>query len=94
MMKTAEKYHYPFPYLYDQTQEVARAYDAACTPDFYLFDSDLKLIYRGQLDESRPGNGIPANGRDMREALDSVLNNRKVPQPQKPGMGCGIKWKK
>lgn len=94
MRETAEKYHYPFPYLYDQTQEVAKAYDAACTPDLYLFDSELKLIYRGQLDESRPGNGIPANGRDLREALDSVLNNRKVPQPQKPGMGCGIKWKK
>ena len=94
MKKTAEKHHYPFPYLYDETQEVARAYDAACTPDFYLFNSELKLIYRGQLDESRPGNGIPANGRDLREALDSVLNNGKVPQPQKPGMGCGIKWKK
>ncbi len=94
MKKVAEKYHYPFPYLYDQTQDVAKAYHAACTPDFYLFDSELKLIYRGQLDASRPGNGIPANGRDLREALDSVLNNRRVPQPQNPGMGCGIKWRK
>jgi len=94
MRETAEKYRYPFPYLYDQTQEIARAYDAACTPDLYLFDSELKLIYRGQLDESRPGNGIPANGRDLREALDSVLNNRNVPQPQKPSIGCAIKWKK
>ena len=94
MLKTANKHHYPFPYLYDQTQEVAKAYDAACTPDFYLFDSELKLIYRGQLDNSRPGNGIPANGRDLREALDSVLNNRNVPEPQKPSIGCNIKWKK
>lgn len=94
MGEMAEKYHYPFPYLFDETQEVAKSYDAACTPDFYLFNSELKLIYRGQLDESRPGNGIPTNGRDLREALDSVLNNRNVPEPQKPGMGCGIKWKK
>ncbi|WP_010231869.1 thioredoxin family protein [Gillisia marina] len=94
MWKAARKYHYPFPYLYDQTQEVAKDYDAACTPDFYLFDSELKLIYRGQLDNSRPGNGIPVNGRDLREALDSVLNNRNVPEPQKPSVGCNIKWKK
>lgn len=94
MVETALKYHYTFPYLYDQTQEVAKAYDAACTPDFYLFDSELKLIYRGQLDNSRPGNGIPVNGRDLREALDSVLNNRNVPEPQKPSIGCNIKWKK
>lgn len=93
MWKTARKNHYPFPYLYDQTQEVAKAYDAACTPDFYLFNSELKLIYRGQLDNSRPGNGIPVNGRDLREALDSVLNNRNVPEPQKPSVGCSIKWK-
>lgn len=93
MWKNARKYHYPFPYLYDQTQEVAKAYDAACTPDFYLFNSELKLIYRGQLDNSRPGNGIPVNGRDLREALDSVLNNRNVPEPQKPSIGCNIKWK-
>ena len=93
MEKTARKYHYPFKYLYDQTQEVARAYNAACTPDFYLFDADLKLIYRGQLDDSRPGNGIPVNGRDLREALDSVLNNRQVPNLQKPSLGCSIKWK-
>lgn len=94
MWKTARKFHYPFPYLYDQTQEVAKNYDAACTPDFYLFDSELKLIYRGQLDNSRPGNGIPVNGRDLREALDAVLNNRNVPEPQKPSIGCNIKWKK
>ncbi len=93
MLETARKYHYPFPYLYDSTQQVAKAYDAACTPDFYLFDSELKLIYRGQLDNSRPGNGIPANGRDLREALDAVLKNGEVPEPQKPSIGCNIKWK-
>ena len=93
MLKAAIKYHYPFPYLYDHTQEVAKAYDAACTPDFYLFNSELKLIYRGQLDNSRPGNGIPANGRDLREALDAVLSNSQVPGPQKPSIGCSIKWK-
>ena len=93
MDKTARKHHYPFKYLYDQTQEVAKAYNAACTPDFYLFDADLKLIYRGQLDDSRPGNGIPVNGRDLREALDSVLNNRQVAELQKPSLGCSIKWK-
>lgn len=93
MWKSARKNHYPFPYLYDQTQEVAKAYDAACTPDFYLFDAELILIYRGQLDDSRPGNGIPVNGRDLREALDAVLGNRKVYEPQKPSIGCNIKWK-
>lgn len=93
MWKMARKLNYPFPYLYDETQEVAKAYDAACTPDFYLFDSELELIYRGQLDGSRPGNGIPVNGRDLREALDAVLANRKVPGPQKPSIGCNIKWK-
>ncbi len=93
MWKVARKFHYPFPYLYDITQEVAKAYDAACTPDFYLFDGDLKLIYRGQLDDSRPGNGIPVNGRDLREAMDAVLNNRKVSNQQKPSVGCSIKWR-
>lgn len=93
MYKMARKYHYPFPYLFDGTQEVAKAYKAACTPDFYLFDTDLKLIYRGQLDDSRPGNGIPVNGRDLREALDAVLNNRNVTENQKPSIGCSIKWK-
>ena len=93
MWKVARQFHYPFPYLYDITQNVAKAYDAACTPDFYLFDSDLKLIYRGQLDDSRPGNGIPVNGRDLREAMDAVLNNRKVSDHQKPSIGCSIKWR-
>ncbi len=93
MWKTARKHKYPFPYLFDSTQEVAKAYDAACTPDFYLFDADLKLIYRGQLDNSRPGNSIPVNGRDLREALDNVLNNSPQREDQKPSMGCNIKWK-
>ncbi|WP_438963068.1 thioredoxin family protein [Nonlabens sp.] len=93
MCKTAEKNDYTFPYLYDSTQEVARAYDATCTPDFYLFDSEDYLVYRGQLDDSRPGNGIPLTGRSLREAMDAIMGNKKVPASQKPSMGCGIKWK-
>lgn len=93
MWRTAQRLGYPFPYLYDETQEVAKAYDAACTPDFYLFDSELKLVYRGQLDNSRPGNSIPVNGRDLREALDNILNNNQQRDIQKPSMGCNIKWK-
>ena len=93
MWKTARKNNYTFPYLYDETQEIAKAYNAACTPDFYLFDGTLKLIYRGQLDDSRPGNGIPVNGRDLRQALDAILRNTKVAEPQKPSIGCNIKWK-
>ncbi|MFO7745679.1 MAG: thioredoxin family protein [Psychroflexus sp.] len=93
MFKTARQLNYPFPYLYDESQEVARAYDAACTPDFYVFDEALKLVYRGQLDDSRPKNGIPTSGRSIREALDALLNNRPVPEQQKPSMGCNIKWR-
>ncbi|GAA4107263.1 thioredoxin family protein [Aquimarina addita] len=93
MLRTAQENKYPFPYLYDKKQEVAKAYDAACTPDFYLFDTKLKLIYRGQLDDSRPGNGIPVNGRDLRQALDAVLSNKRVSELQKPSIGCNIKWK-
>lgn len=93
MRDTARKFNFSFPYLYDETQGIAKAYDAACTPDFYLFDSELKLVYRGQLDDSRPGNGIPVNGRDFREALDNIFNNRKQNTLQKPSIGCGIKWK-
>ena len=93
MWRTAQKTGYPFPYLYDETQEVAKAYNAACTPDFYLFDAELKLVYRGQLDSSRPGNGIPVNGRDLREAIDNILNNNPQRKDQKPSMGCNIKWK-
>ena len=93
MWKYARKNNFSFPYLYDRTQEVARNYDAACTPDFYLFDEALKLVYRGQLDASRPGNGIPSNGRDLREALDALLWDKPMPQIQKPSLGCNIKWK-
>lgn len=93
MYKVSQENHYPFPYLYDETQEVAKAYDAACTPDFYLFDRELKLVYRGQLDNSRPGNGIPVNGRDLREAIDNILNNNPQREDQKPSIGCNIKWK-
>ena len=94
MRKTAREQGYPFAYLYDATQEVAMAYKAACTPDFYLFDETKKLVYRGQLDNSRPGNGIPVNGRDLREAMDHILNNRPQHKDQKPSIGCNIKWKK
>ncbi|MGB3152759.1 MAG: thioredoxin family protein [Maribacter sp.] len=83
---------YTFPYLYDETQEVAVAYDAACTPDFYLFDEDLKLVYRGQLDNSRPGNDLPLDGKDLRNAMDSLLQGTKIKENQKPSIGCNIKW--
>jgi peroxiredoxin len=84
---------YVFPYLYDESQEVAAAYRAACTPDFFVFDAERRLVYRGQLDESRPGNGVPVTGRDLREALDAVLAGRPVPQEQRPSLGCNIKWR-
>ena len=82
-----------FPYLYDETQDTAKAYDAACTPDFYLFDDKLSLVYRGQLDDSRPGNGIPVTGNDLRNALDQLLSGKPISEPQKPSIGCNIKWK-
>lgn len=93
MKENAFKNKYPFPYLYDEMQEVAKAYDAACTPDIYLFDANLKLVYRGQLDDSRPQNGIPITGYDLRYALDCLLENKENHCPQKPSMGCNIKWK-
>lgn len=93
MTQHAKDNAYPFPYLYDETQEIAKAYDAACTPDLYLFDEYLNLVYRGQLDDSRPGNGIPVSGSDMRHALDCLLEKRTNEQPQKPSIGCNIKWK-
>jgi peroxiredoxin len=85
---------YTFPYLYDESQEVAKAYQAACTPDFYLFDRDRRLVYRGQFDDSRPGNGRPVTGADLRSALDAVLAGRPVPSNQRPSLGCNIKWKR
>jgi peroxiredoxin len=84
---------YTFPYLFDGTQEVAAAYRAACTPDFYLFDADRRLVYRGQLDDSRPGNDVPVSGRDLRAALDAVLAGGPVPAEQRPSLGCNIKWR-
>jgi len=93
MKKTATEQGYPFPYLFDETQEVARAYQAACTPDFFIFDKSLALVYRGQLDHSRPGNQIPVDGSSVRGALDSLLANRPVSTDQKPSLGCNIKWK-
>jgi thiol-disulfide isomerase/thioredoxin len=84
---------YPFPYLYDETQEVARAYQAACTPDFFVFDNDLLLVYRGQLDDSRPGNPMPVTGNSIRDVLDCLLSNQPIHSEQKPSLGCNIKWK-
>lgn len=89
----AKEEDYSFPYLYDETQEVAQAYDAACTPDFYLFDENEMLVYRGQLDNSRPGNGIPLTGTDLKNALDALLNGKEIDPDQKPSLGCNIKWK-
>ena len=93
MKQLAKEENYPFPYLYDDTQEVAKAFDAACTPDFYVFDADLKSVYHGQLDNSRPENGRPVTGKDMRKAMDNLLQHKSVIENQKPSMGCGIKWK-
>jgi len=84
---------FAFPYLYDESQAVAHAYKAACTPDPYLFDADFKLVYRGQYDASRPGNGIPVSGKDLRAAIDAVLAGAPVTADQKPSIGCNIKWK-
>ncbi|MGI9280839.1 MAG: thioredoxin family protein [Endozoicomonas sp.] len=84
---------YPFPYLYDETQAVAKAYDAACTPDFFLFDAELKCVYRGQFDDSRPGNDKPVTGGDLKSAMDAVLAGESVSENQSPSVGCNIKWK-
>ena len=93
MKDVATQNKYPFPYLYDPTQEVAKAYDAACTPDFYVFDKDLKSTYHGRLDASRPGNDIDLTGEDLDQAIQAVLNNKQPLQQQLPSMGCNIKWK-
>lgn len=94
-MKThAAETGYSFPYLYDESQEVAKAYDAACTPDFYVFDSDQKLVYRGRLDASRPGNSNALTGEDLRAALDTVLEGKEITGVQYPSAGCNIKWKR
>jgi len=93
MLKEAKKWQYPFPYLYDETQMIAKAYKAACTPDYYLFDHNLSLVYRGQLDGSRPGNDVPLDGASLREALNNLLAGIPVSENQVPSVGCNIKWK-
>jgi thiol-disulfide isomerase/thioredoxin len=94
MKEYAARLGYPFPYLYDETQEVAKAYDAACTPDFFIFDGNMSCVYRGQLDDSRPSNGKPVTGTDIRKALDAILTGKEVSTDQKPSIGCNIKWKR
>src|SRR3954470_2676350 len=93
MQEDARRLGYTFPYLFDETQEVAKAYRAACTPDFYVFGRDRKLVYRGQLDDSRPKNEKPVTGKDLRAALDAALAGRPAPEPQYPSIGCNIKWR-
>jgi peroxiredoxin len=93
MKLVAKQQQYPFPYLYDATQQVAKAYEAACTPDFFIFDNALQLVYRGQLDNSRPGNGVPVTGEDIRTALDHLLKDEPVQEDQRPSLGCNIKWR-
>jgi peroxiredoxin len=93
MAEEAKSAGYLFPYLYDETQAVAKAYHAACTPDFFVFDQDKVLVYRGQFDDSRPGNGVPVTAKDLRAALDAVLVGKPVDPNQKPSIGCNIKWK-
>ena len=93
MSDDAVRYDYSFPYLYDETQQVARAFGAECTPDFFLFDANLELVYRGQYDASRPGNGIEVTGADLRAAIDAMLAGRPISDEQRPSVGCSIKWK-
>jgi peroxiredoxin len=93
MVKEIKSAGYVFPYLYDETQSVAKAYRAACTPDFFLFDAARALVYRGQFDDSRPGSGLPVTGKDLRAAADAALAGRPTPKDQKPSIGCNIKWK-
>lgn len=93
MVEEVKKHGYSFPYLFDDKQDIAKAYRAACTPDFYVFDGERKLAYRGQLDDSRPENGIPVTGRDLRAALDALLSGEQVNANQKPSIGCNIKWR-
>ncbi|MFA5553715.1 MAG: thioredoxin family protein [Phycisphaerae bacterium] len=93
MAKIAKEQGFTFPYLYDETQQIAKSYNAACTPDFFLFDKDKKLVYRGQMDASRPGNNIPVTGSDIKKAIDAVLAGKLPDEKQLPSMGCNIKWK-
>lgn len=93
MKKLAKSLSFPFPYLYDETQEVAKAFGAECTPDFFVFDKNLSCVYRGQFDASKPGSAIPLTGNDLKTALDCILKGEPIPQDQKPSIGCNIKWK-
>ena len=93
MKKFAVNKNFSFPYLFDETQEVAKSFDAACTPDFFLYNNESKLVYRGQMDDSRPGNGIPVTGNDLKSALDNLIKNKEISAEQKPSIGCNIKWK-
>lgn len=93
LKEMAKEEGYQFPFLYDETQAIAKAYGAACTPDFFLYDAKQALFYRGQLDESRPGNGKPLTGKDLREAIETLLSGKAAPKDQKPSIGCNIKWK-
>ena len=93
MARDARQFDYPFPYLYDESQDVARAFDAACTPDFFVFDAQGKLAYRGQFDDSRPGNGLPVTGKDLREAVQALVDGKRPGTDQKPSIGCNIKWR-
>jgi peroxiredoxin len=93
LRRQAEELGFAFPYLFDETQQVARAYDATCTPDFFLFDRKLELVYRGQLDDSRPGNGVPVDGRDLRAAMNALIAGTPISGEQKPSIGCNIKWR-
>lgn len=93
MKEVAERLGYPFPYLFDESQLVAKAYDAACTPDYFIYDKDLKLVYRGQMDGSRPGNGVPVSGSDIRNALDEIISGNELSPDQVPSIGCNIKWR-
>jgi peroxiredoxin len=94
MAQKAKESGFTFPFLYDENQKVAKAYQATCTPDFFLYNKERKLVYRGQMDDSRPGNNVPVTGSDLKAALEAVLGGKKVPAKQKPSMGCNIKWKK
>ena len=93
LREMAQELNLDFPYLYDKSQEIAKAYTAACTPDFFLFDKDRKLVYRGQLDDSRPGNNLPVTGKDLRDVIDAILEDKPINPNQKPSIGCNIKWK-
>lgn len=94
MIEFAKKHKFPFPYLFDESQEIAKKYKAACTPDFNVFDKNLICVYRGQFDDARPGNNVEVTGNDLKKVLEALINNTEIPKYQKPSIGCSIKWKK